>query len=181
MSDALSPRIAALRARLRQPGEAPAYAGEEPFHTAWLAHDGEPFPLRLAHAQAAWRAAVRPVFDPDAVIIGTPPSPAIISYPTGVFAWDFLLDPSLAPRHPDGAAIVAYWQAWLAQRPPQELPDLAGLEHTLWCAGICCHSTQDYGLALEVGITLQQRPQEVAPLQWVALAAGLNQPTPARP
>jgi 16S rRNA (adenine1518-N6/adenine1519-N6)-dimethyltransferase len=36
-------------------------------------------------------------------------------------------------------------------------------------------------LALEVGITLQQRPQEVAPLQWVALAAGLNQPTPARP
>ena len=36
-------------------------------------------------------------------------------------------------------------------------------------------------LALEVGISLQQRPQEVAPLQWVALAAGLNQPTPARP
>jgi 16S rRNA (adenine1518-N6/adenine1519-N6)-dimethyltransferase len=35
-------------------------------------------------------------------------------------------------------------------------------------------------LALEVGITLQQRPQEVAPLQWVALAAGLNQPPPAR-
>ena len=36
-------------------------------------------------------------------------------------------------------------------------------------------------LALEVGISLQQRPQEVAPLQWVALAAGLNQPSPARP
>ncbi len=152
MTDDLTPRVAALRARLRQPEDAPAYAGEEPFHAAWLAHDDAPFPLRLAHAQAAWRAAVRPVITPDAFIIGTPPSPAIISYPTGVFAWDFRLDPALAPGHPDGEAIVAYWQAWLAQRPAPNLPDLAGLAHTLWCSGLSCHSTQDYGLALEVGI-----------------------------
>ena len=32
-------------------------------------------------------------------------------------------------------------------------------------------------LALEVGITLQQRPQEVAPRAWVSLAAGLNRLT----
>jgi 16S rRNA (adenine1518-N6/adenine1519-N6)-dimethyltransferase len=32
-------------------------------------------------------------------------------------------------------------------------------------------------LALEAGITLQQRPQEVAPLAWVSLAAGLNRLT----
>jgi 16S rRNA (adenine1518-N6/adenine1519-N6)-dimethyltransferase len=32
-------------------------------------------------------------------------------------------------------------------------------------------------LAREAGITLQQRPQEVAPLAWVSLAAGLNRLT----
>ena len=33
-------------------------------------------------------------------------------------------------------------------------------------------------LAAEAGVTLQQRPQELAPAAWVALAAGLNRLTP---
>jgi 16S rRNA (adenine1518-N6/adenine1519-N6)-dimethyltransferase len=33
-------------------------------------------------------------------------------------------------------------------------------------------------LAAEAGITLQQRPQELAPAAWVALAAGLNRSAP---
>lgn len=33
-------------------------------------------------------------------------------------------------------------------------------------------------LAVEAGLSLQQRPQELGPAQWVTLAAGLNQGTP---
>lgn len=36
-------------------------------------------------------------------------------------------------------------------------------------------------LAAEAGVTLQQRPQELAPTAWVALAAGLNRLTPEPP
>jgi 16S rRNA (adenine1518-N6/adenine1519-N6)-dimethyltransferase len=36
-------------------------------------------------------------------------------------------------------------------------------------------------LAAEAGVTLQQRPQELAPAAWVALAAGLNRLTPEPP
>ena len=35
--------------------------------------------------------------------------------------------------------------------------------------------SQDLALAAAAGVALQQRPQEVAPAQWVELAAGLNQ------
>jgi 16S rRNA (adenine1518-N6/adenine1519-N6)-dimethyltransferase len=34
-------------------------------------------------------------------------------------------------------------------------------------------------LAAAAGINLQQRPQEIAPAAWVALARGLNQADPA--
>jgi len=36
-------------------------------------------------------------------------------------------------------------------------------------------------LAAESGISLQQRPQELAPAAWVALAAGLNRSSSAAP
>jgi formate C-acetyltransferase len=184
-TDTLSPRIAALKARLDGSRmvlesatprvETPDYDGREPFHDAWMAHDGAPFLVRLAHAQAAWRAAVRPAIVPGHLVPGTPPPLAIISYPTGVFAWDFRLDESLSDRHPDGAAIVGYWKAWLSQRPQQVLPPEAhvpDLGASLWWVGIGCHSTQDYGLAIELGLdglrakVRAQQPRHLDAADW---------------
>lgn len=164
--DELSPRVAALQARLDSKRQAvegtapegatpPTYSGAEPFHEAWLAHDGDPFPVRLAHAQAAWRGAVQPMLTPGHLVQGTPPPPAIISYATGVFCWDFQLNEPLAARHPQGAEIVAYWKAWLAAREQPALPEgisAPSIGDAMWSVGICCHSTQDYGLAIELGI-----------------------------
>lgn len=64
LPDGLTPRVQALRQRLDElrdwqrqvyegvapkPGERPVeYLGREPFHEAWLAHDGEPHVVRLA-------------------------------------------------------------------------------------------------------------------------------------
>ena len=36
-------------------------------------------------------------------------------------------------------------------------------------------------LAAAAGVDLQQRPQELAPAQWLALATGLNRSTSAEP
>jgi pyruvate-formate lyase len=179
LTESLSPRVAALKARLdrrRQmvegtaPDDAPppAYTGEEPFHAAWLAHEGDPFPVRLAHAQAAWRGAVQPVLTPGHLVQGTPPPPAIISYHTGVFAWDFQLNEPLAAQHPQGTEIVAYWKAWLAERAQPSWPDglfVPSIGDAMWYVGICCHSTQDYGLAMELGLDgLREKVRMARPL-----------------
>ena len=156
---ALTPRVAAWhdwnkrhRRQAWQPAEA-AWADGEPFHQAWMAHQEASFLLRLAYAQAAMRAAVRPVPRPGHLILGTRPPRATIDYPTGVFAWDFQLDETRATSDPERAELLAYWRAWLRDRPRPELPD--GLDHlgnALWVSGICCHSTQDYGLPIELGL-----------------------------
>lgn len=163
--DAMTPRVRRLRERLASTTGVlegnptapvpPAYRGDEPFHHAWMAQADAPFPIRLAHAQAAWRAAVQPCVTPGQFILGTPPPRVVISYPTGVFAWDFALDTALAAAHPETAAVVAYWQSWLAERPGPQLPpamSTPSLWDTLWTVGIGCHSTQDYGLALAGGL-----------------------------
>lgn len=177
----MTERVAGLRARLAPfagalegttapvaPG--PPYPGDEPFHRAWMAHADAPYFARLAHAQAEWRRAVQPVLTPGHLIIGTPPSPAVIWYATGVFGWDFVLDTVLAGEHPETAEIVAYWQAWLAERPRQSLPPAmadGSLGEVLWSVGIGAHSTQDYLLALSGGLD--------------GLRAGIRSARPAHP
>ena len=151
----LAPFAGALEGATLPAAPAPAYSGEEPFHRAWLAHADAPFPVRLAQAQAAWRAAVQPVLTPRHLIIGTPPPRTVISYATGVFSWDFVLDTALAAEHPAAAEIAAYWQCWLAERPKPSLPPAmtdTPLRDVLWVVGISCHSTQDYALALSGGL-----------------------------
>lgn len=158
VSDELTPRVQRLRQRLAPYGKVATeqpYLGDEPFHRAWLAHDGAPFPVRLAHAQAAWRAAVQPVLLPGQLVLGTPPPRTFISYQTGVFSWDFSLDESLPASHPELAEIAYYWRAWRQERPGPALPDgiyAPGMNDVLWTVGISCHSTQDYGLALTGGL-----------------------------
>ncbi|MHB0938794.1 MAG: pyruvate formate lyase family protein [Armatimonadota bacterium] len=162
----MTERVAALRVRLApfagvlEGTTAPAvprppYAEDEPFHRGWMAHADAPYFVRLAHAQAEWRGAVRPVLTPGHLIVGTLPPPAVIWYATGVFGWDFVLDTVLAAEHPETAEIVEYWQAWLAERPrPDVLPAMndGSLGEVLWSVGIGAHSTQDYGLALSGGL-----------------------------
>lgn len=185
--DSLTPRVAALQARLRPqvqvlevaapPAALPAYSGDEPFHRAWMAHEGEPFEVCLAHAQAAWRAAVRPALCAGHLVLGTPPPRAIITYPTGVFCWDFALDQSLAAEHPQGSDICAYWKDWLAARPCPDVPPAMhtpALNNSVWIVGIGCHSTQDYGLALAGGLdglraqVAAARPQHPESADWYA-------------
>ncbi len=181
----LTPRVSALRDRLQgmravleggtpAVSAEPAYLGDEPFHTAWMAHADDPFPVRLAHAQAAWRAAVQPQLCPGHLILGTPPPPTIISYPTGVFSWDFVLNENLAARHPDQRGVADYWRAWLAERPQPILPPAlhaTGVGDCLWVSGICCHSTQDYALALDGGLDGLRRQIREARLQQPDAAA----------
>jgi len=131
------------------------YLGDEPFHRAWMAHDGAPFVVRLAHAHKAWRAAVQPVLCPGHLLLGTPPPRTVIAYYTGVFSWDFVLDEAVGAAHPATREVVDYWRAWLQERPrPAMPPETANpaLGASLWISGICCHSTQDYGLAISGGL-----------------------------
>ncbi len=135
--------------------DAPGYLGDEPFHLTWLAHEDASFPVQLAHAQAAWRAAVQPVLSPGQLVLGTPPPKTVVYYSTGVFLWDFVLDEALAVQHPETQPLVDYWKAWRAQRPGPALPDALAnpaIGSSLWTVGICTHSTQDYGLALSGGL-----------------------------
>jgi len=164
--DRLSPRVARLRARLEglrpqvlegvaAPDTIPVYHGSEPFHDAWMLHEGDPFVVRLAHAEAAWRSAVRPQLVPGHLILGTPPPACVVSYRTGVFAWDFLIDGRLAAAHPETSEVVANWRGWLAARPTPELPvplSDPGVRGALMlhCPG--AHSVQAFDLVLEGGL-----------------------------
>ena len=174
----LSPRVRALRERWDRvrrsiAGTGPwsreqdSYPGYEPFHQAWLEHEGDPFPVRLAQAQAAWRAAVQPELVPGHLVAGTPPPRTVISYPTGVFAWDFRIDEEVLARHPEAEPAARYWREWRAGRPGPELPGALGtpgLSDALWTSGIGCHSTQAYELALEGGLAgLRERVAAARP------------------
>ncbi|MHB9133183.1 MAG: pyruvate formate lyase family protein [Armatimonadota bacterium] len=181
--ETLTPRIQALRSRLdasqgilesASPSlqSGPQNLGDEPFHDAWMTHADAPFRVRLAYAQGAWRAAVQPALVPGHLVLGTPPPQTVISYQTGVFAWDFHLNEALATND-HTREIVEYWKAWLAERPKPELP--AGMEHlgaVLGITGICCHSTQDYGLAIEGGLDglrrqiAEARPRHPEAAEW---------------
>jgi formate C-acetyltransferase len=162
----LTPRVQHLRERLTAnigvlEGVAdntslpPDYLGYEPFHDAWMAHKGDTFEVRLAYAQAAWRASVQPRLLPGQLVVGTPSPHVVIAYPTGVFSWNFVLDTALAEKHPETTGVVEYWQNWLANRPSPQLPqeiNNPSLGDVLWITGICCHSTQDYWLVLSGGL-----------------------------
>lgn len=164
--DGLSPRVTRLRARLdglrpqvlegvAVPDTLPSYHGSEPFHEAWTLHQGEPFVVRLAHAEAVWRGAVRPELVPGHLILGTPPPACVISYGTGVFAWDLRIDERLAAAHPETSEVVALWRRWLASRPTPDLPVAlsdAGVRRALMlhCPG--AHSVQAFDLVLENGL-----------------------------
>ena len=103
-----------------------------------------------------------------------PVPPRCFQPPPKVHSEVIVLDPLPAPRQLDpqlARTVEHLLKRCFASRRKMLRNSLAGL----------LGSDALEALALEVGITLQQRPQEVAPLQWVALAAGLNQPTPARP
>jgi len=190
LPEGLSPRVQTLLGRReererRLAGNEPSqpekeeYLGSEPFHEAWLEHAQEPFWVRLAYAQAAWRAAVQPRLIPGQLIQATPPPRTVISYPTGVFAWDFYVDEALAAEHPETAEVARYWRVWKTQRPAPELPagtDAPGLDDALWMAGICCHSTQDYAPVLAGGLNelrrqlAEARPRRPEAAEWYAAA-----------
>ena len=165
ITDCISPRVAVLRDRLRGGANVlegattapptPEYIGEEPFHRVWMQSEDAPFDVRLARALSAWRSAARPVLTPGHLVVGTPPPRTVISYRTGVFAWDFCLDQQLCKEHPETQPIADYWREWLGKREKPDLPEAArnpALHDSLWITGICCHSTQDYALAIECGI-----------------------------
>jgi pyruvate-formate lyase len=162
----LTPRVERLRSRLHglrpqvlegvaAPRSGPVYHGSEPFHEEWMRHEGEPFRLRLALAEAAWRSAVRPRLVPGHLVLGTPPPVCVVSYRTGVFAWDIVIDEKLAAAHPETTEVVAFWRRWLAERPRPELPvDLSdpGVRGALMlhCPG--AHSVLAYDLLLGPGL-----------------------------
>ncbi len=171
LPDGMTPRVQALRQRLddlrdrqRQvyegvapkPGEGPGeYLGYEPFHEAWLAHENQPPVIRLAHAQAAWRAAVQPQLVPGHLVLGTPPPRCVITYPTGTYIWDFRLDEALAAQYPETQAVAAYWRDWLAARPAPDLPAEAhnpALHRVVEMNCLGAHSVQAYDLALSGGL-----------------------------
>ncbi|MEI6518639.1 MAG: pyruvate formate lyase family protein [bacterium] len=156
LRDRLTANIGVLEGVANNTSLSPDYLGREPFHAAWMLHEGDSFEVRLAHAQAVWRASVQPQLLPGQLVIGTPPPHVVIAYPTGVFSWNFVLDTSLAEKHPETTEVFEYWQNWLANRPGPQLPadmNNPSLSDVLWVTGICCHSTQDYWLALSGGLT----------------------------
>ena len=97
-----------------------------------------------------------------------PVPPRCFQPPPKVQSEVICLDPLPAEQRPEPAIArrveQLLKQAFLARRKM--------LRNTL--AGVC-PADQLQELAAAVGITLQQRPQEVAPQAWVALARGLNQ------
>ena len=130
------------------------YDGREPFHETWMAHEDKPFDVRLALAQAAWRGSIKPRPERWQLIAGDVLPRAIITYPTGVFEWDFKLDTSLLTENPNGDRIAAYWESYLARRGSwsenqNASPAFTKTYEMVW---IGCHSTQDYGIAIEGGI-----------------------------
>lgn len=128
-----------------------------------MAHDDQPFLLRLAYAQAAWRSAVRPCLEPDMLILGTPPPRTVIAYATCAARRDFVLDDTLAADHPAGQEVAAYWQAWLTERPQPILPLTTALPNLADCLlihGQNCHATSLYALAITGG--LQELRQQIA-------------------
>jgi len=145
----------------------PAYTGEEPFHDVWMANPDKPFDIRLAMAQAAWRASVHPVPEPHQLFAGSLLPQSIIRYATGVFEWDFILDESLAPQNPRGDGIVSYWKAYLESRPPRgkyENPSDA-FHHTFQIFHMSCHSTMDFSMVMEGGINaLREKVRNHMPL-----------------
>ena len=97
-----------------------------------------------------------------------PVPPRCFQPPPKVQSEVICLDPLPAEQRPEPAIArrveQLLKQAFLARRKM--------LRNTL--AGVC-PADQLQELAAAVGISLQQRPQEVAPQAWVALARGLNQ------
>ncbi len=130
------------------------YQGKEPFHETWMANEAAPFDIRLARAQAAYRASVPAEVIPNQLIAGSLLPEAIIYYGSGVFTWDFQLNEALAARHPQGDAIVSYWKKYLDGRPPRGIydnptPAFAAAYAVVY---ISCHSTMDFSIAMEGGL-----------------------------
>lgn len=118
----------------------------EPFHETWMAGEGLDYPVRLARAQAAELAAVRPVVRPGELILGDLTGRAIVTLRPGGRSGAITLDTGLAAeleeRWPEQAVrlegIVAYWQTWLKANGDR--------------LGITCHSSLAYELALDLGL-----------------------------
>ena len=150
-------RIDALRAQLEEmpPAElAPArwyllgrsLSVLEPFHEAWLTHEGEDVRIRLARAQAAEMAAARPVIKPRELLIGDWGLNPIMSGRATPFGNGVRLNHERAAalkEHDPGCAgavdaIVSYWESWLAAHPD--------------CRGLTCHASLAYERVIEMGL-----------------------------
>lgn len=156
LSHCVTERVALLRERLeRQPPEptSPAWFAradsgplDEPFHEAWMMHEGADPRVRLARAQAAELASPQPVVHPAELIVGSDAPSRIVSCRTTPFGNHVRLNlpraELLRAEYPDEAArvdeIVAYWQQWLAENPH-------------WM-GLTCHIALGYDRVMAVGL-----------------------------
>ena len=113
-------RLEILRAHLRD--SAPLIWGE-PFHEAWLSGAGLDERVRLARAQAAEMAAVRPFVKPGELIIGNKALRSVVSGLPKTFVTGIQFDQEylhiLRREHPESAArldeIETYWTPWMAE------------------------------------------------------------------